>query len=245
MNRMSPRTRWWLFAATLAVLGAVAVQDGRLRAADHADSPDTSEGNLDINDVYAFNQDQNVVLIMTVAPLLTPGEATNQAALNPNGLYQFNLDAERDGIADAVIQVNAHGAGPSQTVSFRGPITPGSTGATATVATSTALSGAFNTTLSGNGMTAFAGPRDDPFFVNLFGDASVTSVLNAAFGAALGTQIGDASEQSLSFEDPAQDDLAGLNTLAIVVELPKADLADVLGIPVDGTFYLWGSTHVR
>ena len=94
-------------------------------------------------------------------------------------------------------------------------------------------------------MTAWAGPSDDPFYVDLFGDASLTSVLNAAFGVALAQQVGNAGEQTLAFSDPAQDDLAGLNTLSIVVQLPKSVLASALGIPVDGTFYVWGTTSER
>lgn len=214
-----------------------------LRAADHADSPDTSEGNLDINDLYVFNRGDNIVFAVTVAPLLTPGEATEQAFLNPEGLYQIKLDRERDGVAEAVIQVTAAGTGTEQLVSVRGPLAVD--GAEDRLLDAPGLRGMFNTTLSEGDVQAFVGPRDDPFFIDLFGDRSVTSVLNAAFSQALGEPVGNPDEQTFAFDPQAMDDLAGLNTLAIVVEMPKQRIADALGIATDGVFYAWATTGIR
>ena len=231
--------------ATLATAGLLAGH-AVIRAADHADSPDTSEGNLDVNDLYVFNQGDNVVFAMTVSPLLTPGESTVEAAFNPNGLYQFKLDRERDGIDEAVIQILVSGEGTGQAVDVRGPVASVLTGTVDNVlADAASARGAFNTTFSGEGLTVFAGPRDDPFFINLFGDESLTSVLNAAFSAALGETVGSVDEQSLSFADPAVDDLAGLNVLAIVVEVPKSMVAETLGIGLSDSFYTWATTSIR
>lgn len=237
------RTRTLLLAAM--AIGSMGLGTAIIRAADHADSPDTTENNLDVNDLYVFNEGSDVVFIMTVSPLLTPGEATDNAALNPMGLYEFKLDVERDGVAEAVIQVAAASAGTGQTISVRGPVAPNVTGTSSTVVDAPALRGAFNTELSGSGMRAWVGPSDDPFYINLFGDESLTSVLNAAFGAALGSQVGDPGEQTLAFAEPATDDLAGVNTLSIVVQMPKSMVSDALGIAVDGTFYAWASTSLR
>lgn len=243
---MTVLKRWARGLLSLALLaGTVGLGTALIRAADHADSPDTTENNLDVNDLYVFNQGENVVFVMTVAPLLTPGEATANAALNSRGLYEFKLDVERDGIAEAVIQVAAAGPGPSQTVTVRGPVAPVAAGTTSQVASTVALRGSLGETMSGNGMTAWVGPSDDPFYIDLFGDESLTSVLNAAFSAALGTQVGEPDEQTLAFADPGMDDLMGLNTLSIVVELPKTMVADALGIAADGTFYAWASTSLR
>jgi hypothetical protein len=228
-----------LILAGLAGLG-VAVQ-----AADHADSPDTSENNLDINDIYAFNHGDDVVFIMTVSPLLTPGEMTEGAALNPRGLYEFKLDAERDGVAEAVIQVATAGLGAGQTVTVRGPVAPETSGTRSRVVLGSFLRARLGEVMEGGGVRAWVGPSDDPFFIDLFGDESLTSVLNAAFGAALGQQIGDPSEQTLAFADPAADDLAGLNVLSIVVQVPKSMVSDALGITGNGTFFVWGTTSVR
>jgi hypothetical protein len=233
--------------AVLALL-AVACLAGyglTVDAADHADSPDTNESNLDINDVYAFNQGDDVVFVMTVSPLLTPGEMTAGAALNPRGLYEFKLDAERDGVPEAVIQVATAGQGAGQTVTVRGPVAPETTGNQSRVIPGPFLRAPFGEVMEGDGMRAWAGPSDDPFFINLFGDESLTSVLNAAFGAALGQEVGTPDEQTLAFADPGVDDLAGLNVLSIVVQLPKTAIASALGIPADGTFYTWGTTSVR
>ncbi|MDX1492699.1 MAG: DUF4331 family protein [Longimicrobiales bacterium] len=238
--------RWARSLVSVALLaGVLGLGTALIRAADHADAPDTTESNLDINDLYVFNQGDDVVFVMTVAPLLTPGELTANAALNARGLYEFKLDAERDGIAEAVIQVAAAGPGSGQTITVRGPVAPAMTGTTSQVEATTALRGSLGEVLTGNGMTAWVGPSDDPFYINLFGDESLTSVLNAAFGAALGTQVGDPDEQTLAFADPAMDDLAGLNTLSIVVQLPKTAVADALGIATDGTFYAWAASSLR
>ena len=230
--------------AVLVTIGVPAVIS--LRAADHADSPDTSEGNLDVNDLYVFSQGDEMVFVMTVNPLLTPGAATDGAAFNPEGLYQFKLDATRDGVEDAVIQVVFSGTGPSQMVDVRGPLAPSATGTGGNALVSGAsVRGGFNTTFSGNGMTVFTGPRDDPFFIDLFGDMSLTSVLNAAFTGALGEPVGSAAEQTLAFADPGVDDLAGVNVLAIVLQLPKSAIASALGIGQEDTFYAWASTSTR
>ncbi len=212
-----------VLVTALAVVGLLA---GHLviRAADHADSPDTSEGNLDVNDLYVFNQGDNVVFAMTVSPLLTPGESTSGAAFNPNGLYQFKLDRERDGIEDAVIQILVSGEGTGQMVDVRGPVPA---------------------PVTGTADNMLAGPRDDPFFIDLFGDKSLTSVLNAVFSGVLGELVGSADEQTLSFADPAMDDLAGLNVLAIVVEMPKSMVAGALGIGLSDTFFAWATTSIR
>ncbi len=243
---MAVLTRWarGLFSVAL-MLGTVGLGAALIHAADHADSPDTTESNLDINDLFVFNEGDDVVFIMTVSPLLTPGEATSNAALNSRGLYEFKLDVERDGIAEAVIQVAAAGPGAAQTVTVRGPVAPSMTGTTSQVEATTALRGSLGDVLSDNGMMAWVGPSDDPFYINLFGDESLTSVLNGAFSAALGTTVGDPDQQTVAFEDPATDDLAGLNTLSIVVQLPKSTIADALGIGVDGTFYAWAASSIR
>ncbi len=227
----------------LAVGGVVVAANLDVRAADHADSPDTTEGNLDANDLYVFARGDNLVFALTVSPLLAPGQATADAAFNPEGLYQFNLDRERDGVADAVIQVAFLGSGTDQMVDVRGPVA--TTATTMGVVSAPSIRAPFDQTVVQGGTSIFAGPRDDPFFIDLFGDRSVTSVLNAAFGAALGEQVGADDEQSLEFNPDATDDLAGLNTLAIVVEVPKSQVAGALGIGPSDAFFAWATTGVR
>lgn len=235
----------------VAIFGALALTLGAgwsfaLRGADHADSPDTTQGNLDANDLYVFARGDNLVFALTVSPLLAPGQATADAAFNPEGLYQFNLDRERDGIADAVIQVSFLGSGTSQVVDVRGPVSINGTGAAeAGFVAASSVRADFDTPTTQGNVSVFAGPRDDPFYIDLFGDMSVTSVLNAAFGAALGEQVGADDEQTLAFNPNATDDLAGLNTLAIVIEVPKSSVASALGIGASDTFFAWATTGIR
>lgn len=230
-------------AGVLAVvLGSVL----QARAADHKDSPASMEGNLDINDLYAFSQGDSMTLVMTVHPFLAPGAATQNAYFNPNGLYQFKFDAERDGIEEAVIQVTFSGTGQSQTVSVRGPGAPLAKGTTRNaILRDPPISGSFNQSFSGGGMSAFAGPRDDPFFLHLMGDSSLTSVLNAAYSAALDTSVGQPGQQALAFSKTGTDDFRGTNVLAIVLKMPKSAITDELGLQADGTFYLWASTSIK
>ena len=246
MRPMHP-TRVGPWAAALVVAAGLAVGGSlTLQGADHADAPDTSEGNLDVNDLYVFARGDNLVFVMTVSPLLAPGSATSNSAFNPDGLYEFKLDRERDGIEDAVIQVAFAGTGTSQMVDVRGPVAVSADGGTTgMLVDAPSVRGAFDTTVTGAGMAVFAGPRDDPFYIDLFGDRSVTSVLNAAFSAALGEPVGSPDEQTLAFDPDATDDLAGLNTLAIVVDLPKAAVASALGIGASDAFYVWAATSIR
>ena len=65
------------------------------------------------------------------------------------------------------------------------------------------------------------------------------------FSGVLGELVGSADEQTLSFADPAMDDLAGLNVLAIVVEMPKSMVAGALGIGLSDTFFAWATSSIR
>jgi hypothetical protein len=211
-----------------------------INASDHADSPGESVGNLDVSDLYVFtSMNQYMVFAMTVSPLLTPGSATDAAAFNPDGLYQFKIDTDGDGVEEGVMQITFSGSDTSQTVEFRGPAAPPTTGATkGRILSEEPATGDFNTTFTaGNGSTIFAGPRDDPFFVHLLGDSSLTSVLNSVF------DIG--SPQTLAFSNPGIDDLAGLNCLAIVAQVPKAELQSVLGIGPTDDFFVWATTSIK
>jgi len=246
MNASRPlfaRSHWWFIAVAVLALGSASFLG--VGAADHADSPSTDEGNLDVNDLFVFESGDDMVFVITVSPLLTPGSATDDAVFNPQGLYEFKLDRERDGIEDAVIQVGFLGTGADQVVDVRGPIAVDGGSGGRFRAAATTLRGPLDTELRAGPMSVYAGPRDDPFFIDLFGDRSVTSVLNAAFSAALGEQVGADDEQTLAFNPDATDDLAGLNTLAIVVEVPKTEVARALGIGANETFFAWATTSLR
>ncbi len=67
------------------------------------------------------------------------------------------------------------------------------------------------------GVRAFAGVRDDPFYIDL------TRLLEVLGG------------QASSFRNPGDDTLAGLNTLAIVIEMPMSMLGGAQQIGVWAT----------
>lgn len=202
-----------MFRKTLcAVSGAVALSCawGAATAADHIDAPfTTGTPNADINDLYAFTRGDNVVLAMTIHPF---ADATTR--LNPDYLYQFKFDTDQDNLEDLVLQVRAQGTGDNQTYSIAGPASPEFTGATGNTAAPSRLTSTFNTTTNDGQLTAFVGLRDDPFFFDL---AKYQSILDDVRQNGQITQGG--------FDDPGADTLAGANTVAIVIELPRSAIA--------------------
>ena len=76
--------------------------------------------------------------------------------------------------------------------------------ATQTVVDITAYGETATVTNNPNGIKAFAGPRDDPFF---FDFAQYSAII-----------AGDAT----SFNTPGDDTFAGTNVMSIVVEVPKS-----------------------
>ena len=87
-----------------------------------------------------------------------------------------------------------------------------------------AVSGTINTTLgSATGMQVFAGPRDDPFFIDLEQFFRIVPDRKPVTGAL--SQLPDAPSAS-AFRPAGQaaNYVAGFNVLSIVIELPVADL---------------------
>ncbi|MGH7543061.1 MAG: DUF4331 family protein [Gemmatimonadota bacterium] len=211
--------------ALVVTLGAAAFAAERwLPAADHRDSMTlTNDQAVDIADVYTFRSPanpSNVVFAMTVPGLVPPAETRS---FDEDALYQFKFDTNGDAVEDLVIQAFATGSGASQTIHFRGPAAPATTGAAtrllpgsdaATVQIST---GASAITATGGGLTVFGGLRDDPFFFDL-----------ARFNEIV---MGMATE----FRDPGIDTFAGSNALALVVELPASQIGAT-------SFSVWGTT---
>ncbi len=200
------------------------------RGSDHQDTPDVELNPAqDMTDVYVFpgSSPDRIVLVMDSWPFLTPAQ-TGSTVFDPNLLYQFKIDNNADGVEDKVIQVTFHGTGTDQTVEVRGPVAPPLAGAmynrVAQVAPT--VTGKFNAVLgsaTGGGPQVFAGPRDDPFFIDLeqffriLPDRKpVTGVLAALPDTATAT----------SFRAPgsAVDFVKGYNVLSIVLELPTAEL---------------------
>jgi hypothetical protein len=209
---------------TLGVAGAAALATAAL-GSDHQDTPEVElSPRMDINDVYAFpgSSDDRIVLVMTTSSPLTPGQ-TPTAVFDPNLLYQLKIDNTGDAVEDLVIQFTFSGSGASQTVDVRGPVPPVMTGMLSRIASvAPSLSGRINTVLGSPGGTqVFAGPRDDPFYLDLEQFFRIIPDRRPVTGAL--SQLPDTATAS-AFRGPgaAVDYLAGFNTLALVIELPEA-----------------------
>lgn len=199
-----------------------------LIGADHDEAPGVQDDQAaDIADVYAWQSPtdpDNVVLALTLSDVIPPGQIElGRSIFDPRVLYQFKIDNDGDAVEDLVIQAYVVGGPNNQQMKFRGPAAPEVTGADNRVvrgpvsATVRVTTGAEPIVSSRGGMTVFAGLRDDPFF---FDFGQFTAIL---------------AGQATSFDDPGTDSFAGLNTYAIVVELPKSALPNIAGARIWAT----------
>lgn len=190
------------------MIGAIAIL---FMAADHIDAPAVSGTATDIADFYAFQSPEdsdNLVFIATTQGLTSP-MSTDQAAFDQNVMIEFNIDNTGDHVEDLVIQLIPR---DGKMYAF-GPYVPSSSGLMSTIdegeqtiAVGITEYGSTAEVMFSNGYKLFAGPRDDPFFFDL-GQYSEIIAGNAT-----------------SFNDPGTDALAGTNVMAVVIEVPKADL---------------------
>lgn len=225
-----------LTAIGLAALVVPAVLVKRAHASDHADTPNIAANpGTDISDVFMFpstSNPNNVVLVMNVHPLIGPG-AGPATSFDPNVLYQFKIDQNKDGVEDLVIQAKFHGTGPTQTVSIAGPLKPSTTGSTNVLETPWPTTGTINTTFSPtDGMQVFCGAREDPFFFDL--DQFFTILPDRATPITGKPISNPNAPQATSWRpapgpgvtNPAKDFLSvhQFNVLSIVVEVPRSML---------------------
>lgn len=197
---------------------AIAIAGFLLVAADHIDAPAVQSGTSDITDFYAFQGENpdNIAFIANVQGLLSPS-ATSNASFDENVLVEFNIDNSGDNVEDLVIQAIARDG----KMYFFGPTTPSQVGLNSSIETiasqySVDISTGSNAIIeTSNGMSFFAGPRDDPFFMDF-----------AQYSAIIG---GTAT----SFNNPGSDTFAGSNVMSIVVEVPKTMIGDT------GTINTW------
>ncbi|NQX78433.1 DUF4331 family protein [Gilvibacter sp.] len=196
------KIKYGLFCLGLLAIGLI--------AADHIDAPAVQGQTTDITDIYAFQGENtdNIVFVANLQGLLSPG-ATAGASFDENTLLEFNFDLDGDAVEDQVLQAIPRNG----TMYFFGPTAPASTGLNSSVAVDATESSVMITpygesaiTANNAGMQFFAGPRDDPFFMDF---AQYTAIIN-----------GDATE----FNNPGSDTFAGSNVLSVVVEMPKSML---------------------
>lgn len=204
---------------TILGISIVLVGSFLLIAADHIDAPAVQGTTSDITDFYAFQgEDTNsIAFVVNTQGLLSPA-ATGNAAFSENTLIEINIDNTGDNVEDLVIQAIPRG----DRMYFFGPVAPSSTGLNSIIETSGTESSVEITsygnsaiTSTNNGMQFFAGPRDDPFFMDF-----------AQYGEII---AGNAT----GFNDPGTDTFAGSNVLSIVVEVPKSQIGG------SGTINVW------
>ena len=218
-----------VIAACVALCAAGGV--GVALASDHQDTPDVElNPEMDLTDLYVFPSPTpgRVVLVMNSWGVLSPAE-TPTTYFDPNILYQLKIDNNHDGVEDKVIQVTFNGSGASQTVDVRGPVAPPVPGAMGNTISTAApvVSGATRTTIgSASGVQVYAGPRDDPFFIDLEQFFRIIPDRKPVTGAL--SQLPDTPTAN-AWRTPGIDFLAGFNVLSIIIELPVSDLTGSAG----------------
>jgi len=230
-------------AAAAGLIGAagLAVVAGRAVASDRQDTAFVElNPQYDISDVYAFPSTLpgRVVLVLGLASPITPA-ATPTAAFGDESevLYQLKVDNTGDAREDLVFQFTFTGPPGAQDVHVRGPLLPSMVGPANTIVGTPALEGPVAQSLgSAADLEVFAGPRDDPFFMDLeafFGIFPDRRPVTGPF-----SQI---TQGPLTFRPAGQavDSLRGDNHLAIVIELPVAALTNNGARP---QFGVWGTT---
>ena len=222
------RHRWALLAGIGALTITLAVARSS-NASDHQDTPEVElSPRMDINDVYAFpgSSAERIALVLTTSSPITPAQSA-AAGFDQNLLYQLKVDNTGDGVEDKVFQITFAGTGNTQQMTVRGPVAPAQTGLMNTIVSNApTLTGATNTTVgSAAGIQVFAGIRDDPFFLDLEQFFRIVPDRKPVSGPL--SQLPDQPSAS-AFRPAGQavDYLRGLNTLAIVLELPSAMLTD-------------------
>ena len=240
MRRLAvPTPRWPALAAALVATAAFA---GVVVASDHQDTPTVEfHSEYDVNDVYAFpgsSPDRVALVLGTHSPLTPAGTPTAAFGDRDEVLYQLKVDNTGDAREDLVFQFTFTGPPGQQKVTVQGPVKPNEVGTANTlISGQKELKGDVDQVLgSPTGLQVFAGRRDDPFFIDL-----------EAFFRILPDRKPEAGPLSLVTQGPltfrpagsAVDFLRGFNDLAIVVELPLAELTANGARP---KFGVWGTT---
>ncbi len=236
--------RGWL-VPTLVAGGLVAglATGGRLLASDHQDTPEVElSPRFDVNDVYAFPAATpgRMVLVLGTSSPLTPAKTPSFTfGTKDQELYQIKVDNTGDAKEDLVFQLTFTGVANHQRVTLDGPVKPRQVGVTnSLIGGKKTLAGPVNQVLgSANGIQLFAGPRDDPFFIDLEQFFRILPDRRPSTGP-----LSVLPTPASSFRAPgsAVDFVAGFNDMAIVIELPTSMLVANPNHP--GKFGVWGTT---
>ena len=240
---LRPTTRRRTVVAGLLVLAGAAGAAGLVIGSDHQDTAEVEMNpKLDMTDVYVFpgSAPGRIVLVMNSRAFLTPGATAADASFDPDLLYQFKIDNDGDALEDQVVQVTFSGTGDGQ-FEVRGPVAPPVQGATdnEVADVSPAVTGVINTpTGSSDNIQAFAGPRDDPFFIDLEAAFCILPDRKPEGGELSAPCALPANPSApFFFRNPGVNYVNGFNVLSVVVELPSSLIEN--GAP--GKLGIWGT----
>jgi Domain of unknown function (DUF4331) len=235
------RNKWWLPGLAVAVVSALSLVGVKLHAADHADSPAAaSDPDADITDIFAWMSPDGskVDLILNWFP-----NAPATSTLAANVLFTFHVSSKATFASSAAATETNIICGFDVTEKL-----------SCWVGSADYVTGAKGQTLtSASGkVKAFAGIKDDPFFLNGAGVGGVLGAVKSAapsltFDAA-GCPALDAST-SMALVNQLKAGMAGAaptnaftgqKIQTIVLEVDKSLLTG--GGPILG---VWGSTNRR
>ena len=216
-------------------LGAIALVGVLLVAADHIDAPGSMGTSADITDFYAFEPtvgSDNTVFAVDLQSNVLPDLA--YGTFDENVLLEINTDSDGDLVEDLVIQAIPRDG----KMYFFGPVAPSATGLSGTVMVDSPLgsvdisaeTAVVETTA--DGVSLFAGPRQDAFFFDFFRFNEV---------------LAPSAEDNSGFNVPGEDTFDGANTMSIVVELPNTMLGEATGMNVISVpvYKTWVTTNVK
>ena len=116
---------------------------------------------------------------------------------------------------------------------------PASVGTLNTLAGGKPIKGYTNTIIESDGIRLFAGPRDDPFFIDLEAFFRILPDRRPSTGPLSTITQGPLTFRAASGPNPAVDFLRGINDMAIVIELPTSMIANPA---TNGRYGVWGTT---
>ena len=241
--RNHPRAKLVALAAVMLAAGSVAAVR-MVSASDHQDTPLVElSPRFDINDVYAFpapGDPTRTVLALSTSSPLTPAQTPSATFGNKDQeLYQIKIDNTGDAREDLVFQITFTGKAGKQKVTLRGPVAPNSVGTVNTLVGGKQIKGLTNTVITDGELKLFAGPRDDPFFIDLEAFFRILPDRRPETGPLSMITQGPLTFRAASGADPAVDFLRRINDLAIVIELPTSMIANAA---TNGRIGVWGTT---
>ena len=216
-------------------LGFLAAAGVILIAADHIDAPSSMGSTADIADFYGFEPSEgsdNTVFVVDLQTNVLPDLA--YGSFDETVLTEINIDTNGDLVENLVIQAIPRDG----RMYFFGPVAPLKTGLDSEVLVdspmgSVEISGttAIKSTTA-NGVTLFAGPRQDSFFFDFF-----------QFNAV----IGGMAPGGFKTAEEAVDTFEGKNTMSIVVEVPNSLLGSPTGQNALGltVYKTWVTTNKK